>query len=360
MEPIWALGLMSGTSLDGVDAAWLRTDGDVIYEKGEGFMVPYPSDLRTKLRAILGESQPTAEIRNLEKEMTDFQGDVVKIAQKQKDFQLIGFHGQTIFHAPPHTWQIGDGVMLSEKGGVDVVYDFRTLDVKRGGQGAPLVPIFHQAILEQAGLIKEKAIAIANIGGVANITWIQKDHPLIACDTGPGGALLDDWLFKKIGKLFDKDGYISAQGNPQQDLVQKWLQNPYFTKPAPKSLDRDAFAKLFCDIEGLSVEDGAATLVEFTAQTLTHGLHQMPQKPVNLYVSGGGRLNQTLMRRLQILGSWEVLPIENLGWSGDLLEAYAFAYLAVRVKQGLPTSFPTTTGVSQPTCGGIFCAYKHP
>jgi anhydro-N-acetylmuramic acid kinase len=347
MEPLWALGLMSGTSLDGVDAAWLLTDGQEIMEVGGGMTVPYPNILRKTIRAILGQKKLTEEIQAVEQELTLFHGEVVRQAQRVQKFDLIGFHGQTIFHAPPQTWQIGNGELLAEDVGVEVVCDFRSEDVAKGGQGAPLVPIFHQAMVEE-----EYPVVVANIGGVANITWIQKGQPLIACDTGPGGALLDDWILQKTGKLYDLNGQLAAKGKINEEIVQRWLAHPYFAKPAPKSLDRNDFIKYLKDIEGLSLEDGAATLVELTVRALVDTLAQIPDKPHKIYVAGGGRRNQYFMNRLAQLAPCSIDPVESLNWNGDFLEAYAFAYLAARVKAGLPTSFPTTTGVKYPVYGG--------
>ena len=351
MEPIWSLGLMSGTSLDGVDVAWLQTDGNKITKIGEGMIIPYPSLMREKIRSILGQNVITPEIKSIEKELTLFQAEIVKKAQKIQSFDVVGFHGQTIFHAPPQTWQIGDGKLLASEVGIDVVYDFRSQDMMEGGQGAPLVPIFHRALIET-----EAPIAIVNVGGVANITWMQKDRPLIACDTGPGGALLDDWTLKTTGKPYDENGLLSSQGVVNEVCVEEWLTHPYFAKSYPKSLDRNDFAHLLKNIEALTPADGAATLVELTARSVIHALTQMPALPQNLYVTGGGRRNLNLMQRLQALASYAVDRIEGLGWDGDLLEAYAFAYMAVRVRAGLPTSFPTTTGVKQPVSGGQLAA----
>lgn len=351
MEPIWSLGLMSGTSLDGVDAAWLRTDGHAIQEVGQGFMVPYPAGLREKIRLALGHKSITAEIRDIERRMTLFHAEVVKQALKRTSarhsFKVIGFHGQTLFHAPPVTWQIGDGRLLFQKVGIEVVYDFRTADVAHGGQGAPLVPVFHQA------MVKEGApVAVINVGGVANMTWICKGQPLIACDTGPGGALLDDWVRQRAGQLYDQDGRLGAQGTVNETILTHWLAHPYFARAAPKSLDRNDFAAFLKDMEGLSLTDGAATLTELTARSIAQAVNQMPEKPHNIYVTGGGRRNKRLMRRLAELAPCRVGPVEDLGWNGDWLEAHAFAYLAVRVKAGLPTSFPATTGVTRPVSGG--------
>jgi anhydro-N-acetylmuramic acid kinase len=350
MEPVWALGLMSGTSLDGVDAAWLLTNGQEIMDVGGGVTVPYPTPLREKIRTILGQKERTQEIRVVEHELTLFHGEVVRQAQKFQAFDLIGFHGQTIFHVPPQTVQIGNGNLLAEDIGVDVVCDFRSEDVAKGGQGAPLVPVFHQAMVEE-----DYPLAVVNIGGVANMTWIQKGRPLIACDTGPGGALLDDWILQKTGQLYDRDGQWCSKGKVDRGIVESWLTHPYFAKAAPKSLDRNDFVTYLKDIDGLSLEDGAATLAELTARALIESLNQMPGKPHKIYVAGGGRRNHHLMNRLARLASCPVDSVETLDWNGDFLEAYAFAYLAVRVKAGLPTSFPTTTGVAHPVCGGRIC-----
>ncbi len=351
MEAIWSLGLMSGTSLDGVDAAWLRTDGEIIEEVGEGITLPYPPFLREKIRSILGQNDITPEIENIERELTLFHAQAVNRAREQITNQysldLIGFHGQTLLHAPPRTRQIGDGKLLARKTGIDVIYDFRTVDVAQGGQGAPLVPIFHQAIINESA-----PVAVVNIGGVANITWIQEGHPPIACDTGPGGALLDDWALRHTGKPYDKDGQLAAQGKVDEAHIAHWLRHPYFAKPAPKSLDRNDFLNFLKDVEKLSPKDGAATLTELTARSILHFLAQMPIKPQKIYVTGGGRCNKHLMKRLSVLSPCPVEAIEVLKWDGDFLEAYAFAYLAARVKAGLPTSFPTTTGVPCPVSGG--------
>lgn len=351
MEPLWALGLMSGTSLDGVDVAWLCTDGQTIKDVGGGLTAPYPASLGERIRNILGQKTMRPEIKDVEKELTLFHAQVVKEALKNKgnqhSFDLIGFHGHTIYHAPPETWQIGDGKLLARETGIDVVYDFRTADVAQGGQGAPLVPVFHQAIPGRT-----IPTALVNIGGVANITWICPGQPLTACDTGPGGALLDDWIRHHTGKLYDPEGQVAAQGTVSETVLEQWLKHPYFAKAAPKSLDRDDFAPFLTDIGSLSCEDGAATLAELTARSIIQSLPLAPETPQEIYITGGGRRNTHLMGRLKALAPCPVERVEALNWNGDFLEAYAFAYLAVRVKAGLPTSFPTTTGVKHPVSGG--------
>lgn len=347
----WTIGLMSGTSLDGVDVALIRTDGLVVSETGPGKTYPFPNALRQRLQSGLGCRELTPEIKILEHDLTVFNGDVVK------DFRdlfpgyfvdLIGFHGQTLFHAPPVTHQIGDGKLLARLTGIDVVYDFRTADVRAGGQGAPLVPVYHQSLAEHL----PKPLVIVNIGGVANITWVGEEH-LIACDTGPGGALLDDWMRKALGQAYDRDGATARLGKVHGALLDKWFRHPFFAQPAPKSLDRDHFAKCLEDIAALSPEDGAATLTDFTAQAIAQAIQAMPEAPKCVYLAGGGRRNTFLQERIAHYHGNPVHSIEKLGYDGDLLEAQAFAFLAVRVKHQLPTSFPSTTGVSCATCGGV-------
>lgn len=357
MEPIWSLGLMSGTSLDGVDAAWLRTDGQKIEEVGGGFMAPYPPSLRENIRSILGVKDTTEKVKNVERDLTLFHAHVISQAlariANRHSLDLIGFHGQTIFHAPPESRQLGDGAFLAQEAGVDVIYDFRAADLAHGGQGAPLVPVFHQAIAGES-----TPVAVVNIGGVANMTWIQEGQPLIAFDTGPGGALLDDWILGTTGQPYDRDGQLGAQGRVDETCVAQWLTHPYFSKPAPKSLDRDHFLAFLKDIKGTSPANGASTLTELTARSVVHSLTDMPAIPKKMYVTGGGRRNKSLMQRLKSLAPCPVETVETLKWDGDLLEAYAFAYLAVRVKAGLPTSFPTTTGAARPVSGGQWVSYQ--
>jgi anhydro-N-acetylmuramic acid kinase len=349
MEPIWTLGLMSGTSFDGVDAACLLTNGHKIIKKGPGFMRPYPKILQKHIQQIMGQKEWTPEIQWVERELTLFQASIAKELMLLQPCDLVGFHGQTIYHAPPKTWQLGDGDLLARELGIEVIYDFRSEDVSKGGQGAPLVPIFHHAIVQPV----KKPCVVLNIGGVANITWINDGMPPFACDTGPGGALIDDWVRSKTGKSYDENGALSAAGTIHPEFLEEWFLDPFFKKLPPKSLDRSTFAKCLKDIQNLSAEDGAATLTEFTVQAIVRALDLMPSKHSELFVAGGGRHNTNMIERLGRALSGEVSDINDLGWDGDLLEAYAFAYLAARVKARLPTSYPTTTGVEHPVCGGI-------
>jgi anhydro-N-acetylmuramic acid kinase len=344
-----ALGLMSGTSLDGIDVAVIETDAEKWLRPGPFQTYPYENDLRARLRGVLGGVGPVAEV---ERAITLAHAEAVR--RFLADFpiprpELIGFHGHTILHRPEErcTWQIGDGALLAAETGVDVVCDFRSADVAAGGQGAPLVPIFHRAFFERL----PTPLAILNIGGVANVTWVGGEESLTtAFDTGPGNALIDDWILEKTGERFDADGAIAASGRVDQRLLEAWLRHPYFARPAPKSLDRDDFAA--CRPEGLSVADGAATLTAFTAAAVGAQLALLPEPPRQWLVTGGGRRNRTLMDELQRRLGVAVRPVEDEGADGDAFEAQAFAYLAVRSVEGLPLSFPRTTGAPAPMTGG--------
>jgi anhydro-N-acetylmuramic acid kinase len=263
---------------------------------------------------------------------------------------IVGFHGQTILHQPVrhNTWQIGDGQALADALGVDVAWDFRTADVAAGGEGAPLAPIYHAALA--AAL--PRPLAVLNIGGVANVTWIGADGTLLACDTGPGNGPLDDWAARHTNEGFDRDGRLSARGHLSLAVLNRLLADPYFARPAPKSLDRlDFSARLAASgLDALSPEDGAATLVAFTAEAVARTA--LPEAPRRWLVCGGGSHNPTMMAALAArLGA--VAPVESVGWDGDALEAQCFGLLAVRVARGLPISFPLTTGVPAPLVGGV-------
>jgi len=340
------IGLMSGTSLDGVDVALLHTDGESFIERKAFLSVPYDDDLRAKIRACFGK---TAAEGDAERALTEFHAEAIKkLGVSLKDVDLIGFHGQTIFHAPEKgfTCQIGDGALLASLTGVKVVNDFRTADVKAGGQGAPLVPVYHQALAASL----EKPVVFLNIGGVANVTYVGKDGELIAFDTGPGNALIDDWMLRKTGRKFDEAGKIALSGKVDESILRQLLSHPFFSAPVPKSLDRDAFASRI--YEGLSTEDGAATLAAFTVQSIVRAAQYFPVPPLRWIVAGGGRHNKFMMQQLQKNLKAPVVPIEDMGLDGDATEAEAFAYMAVRSVRGLPLSFPMTTGVPQPMTGG--------
>ncbi len=352
-----ALGLMSGTSMDGIDAAIITTDGHKLLQTGLGKTYPYSQTFRDKLRQLIAgdgdKNAITAELTHLHAKAAIELMASAKINKNQID--LIGFHGHTIDHRPVDgvTTQIGDGQLLSQLTGVNVVNDFRSNDVKHGGQGAPLVPIFHHALLMQ----QPKPVAVVNIGGVANVTWIgQNEGELLAFDTGPGNALLDDWMHVACGKNFDEGGVLAKTGIVDQELLKILLEDQYFTKKPPKSLDRNHFTGIKAAGK-ISPADGAAILVAFTAQTIALAARHFPAQANKWLIAGGGRHNAAIMDYLAMLLPQPVVNIDKLGIDGDMLEAQAFAFLAVRNVLGLPISYPGTTDVKTPMQGGLLHEY---
>jgi len=346
------IGLMSGTSLDGVDAAWLETDGERIGGFGPSLTLPYDERLRADLRRILGHAATLApddrRLKSAEARLTEYH--VRAVAALERPADLIGFHGQTILHQPDRrrTWQIGDARELAWRTGIPVAYDFRSADVAAGGQGAPLAPVFHAALARGMAT----PLAVLNIGGVANVTWIGPDERLVAFDTGPGNGPLDDWVARHTGAPFDRDGALARAGQADRTVLHRLLAHPYFARPAPKSLDRLDFAAVLAasGLDALSPADGAATLVAFTAAAVK--ATALPAPPLRWLVCGGGRRNPAIMDALrQQLGA-PVDPVEAVGWNGDALEAQCFGFLAARTQAGLPISFPRTTGVSGALRGG--------
>ena len=363
-----AIGLMSGTSLDGVDAALIETDGHELV-RPKGFVtIPYQAKVREEIHACFGmrnRRDPrllAAERLVTQKHIAAVETLLHETGADRRGVDLIGFHGQTIFHAPVNrvTVQIGDGTMMARDCRIDVIDDFRSADVAAGGEGAPLAPLYHAALVRGAGV--ELPVAILNIGGVANVTWIGAGaDEIVAFDTGPGNALMDDWVKARIGKPFDADGELAAAGTPDLAMVAEWLAHAYFARRAPKSLDRNewdiaAFGPVAQGLSGKSDEDGAATLLEFTAAAIAKSVEQMPVPPKRWYACGGGRHNKALMAALNDHLDGKVGTVEDLGWNGDATEAECFAYLAVRSKLGLPVSLPTTTNVPAPLTGGTFHA----
>ena len=354
--PVWALGMMSGTSLDGVDAALIETDGVTVSGFGPWRTTPYPAALREQLRAVI-EERGVREAA--ERALTAFHAEVAEALLAEagvrgEDVVVAGFPGHTVRHEPEfgRTDQIGDGAALARRLGIDVVNDFRSNDVAAGGQGAPLVPLFHAALARRSGLAAP--LAVLNLGGVANVTWIGEpaDEDLLAFDTGPGCALIDDWVRQKTEAAFDRDGRLARSGTVDRTALDALLAHPYFDAEPPKSLDRNAFDP--APIGGLSAGDGAATLVAFTAEAVRHALAHMPAPPLRWLVTGGGRHNPALMAALAERLGAPCDAVESVGWQGDALEAQAFGYLAVRSRQGLALSMPRTTGVPHPVSGGVF------
>jgi anhydro-N-acetylmuramic acid kinase len=340
---------MSGTSLDGIDVAAIASDGQDRVTTGPALTIPYPSDLRERLRGVLGGAGPVAAVAA---ELTRVHAAAVAEFRRRHPepaFSLIGFHGHTILHQPEHrrTWQIGDGALLALLTGCDVVADFRSADVAAGGEGAPLAPLYHAALAANLA----KPIAVLNLGGVANITWIgETEQNLLAFDTGPGNAMLDDWVRRHTGAPADIGGALARNGRASAQHVARFLMAPYFSRRPPKSLDRDAFTGFMPD--DLGVADGAATLAEMTAAAVAAAIAHFPRPAREFLVTGGGRHNPVLMTALARLLRVPVRPVEAAGWDGDALEAQAFAYLAIRSLHGLPLSLPATTGAPYPMPGG--------
>lgn len=346
-----AVGMMSGTSMDGIDVAAIESDGERVTWLGPSTTVPYAAALRARLAAaIRAPDGDAAAIAVLERDLTDAHAVVLesflpRLPADRRAVDLVGMHGHTLFHRPPVTRQLGDGPRLAARVGIDVVYDFRGADVAAGGEGAPFAPAYHAALTRA----EAKPVALLNLGGVGNVTWLGTDT-LLAFDTGPGNGLIDDWVQAHTGQTFDADGRIAATGRVDAGRLAALLAHPYFDRPPPKSLDRLDFS--LDPVAGLSLADGAATLTAFTAHTVAAARRQLPEPPTRWLVTGGGRHNPTLMGLLADALAAPCEPIEAIGADGDAIEAQAFAFLAVRSVLGLPLSFPGTTGVPTPTCGG--------
>jgi anhydro-N-acetylmuramic acid kinase len=358
-----AIGLMSGTSLDGVDVALIETDGKMVKAFGPSGYRPYTDFERRLLLQALTEAVhlEAREARpgillEAERVVTAAHAEAVAAFKAQnriasEDIDIVGFHGQTVLHRPAEkmTVQIGDACALAKAIHIPVMHDFRAADVAAGGQGAPLLPVYHRALAQSLG--REGPIVVLNIGGVANITYIDGDT-LIACDTGPGNALLDDFMNRTTGQRFDCDGRMAAQGRVDTAWIAEALKDPFFALPPPKSLDRNDFAKRI--LRDASPTDGAATLTAFTVAAVARIVPLLPKRPKSWVVAGGGARNLTMMRMLrEKLHPESVEAADALGWSTDAIEAQAFGFLAARGLKGLPLSYPATTGVPIPMTGGI-------
>jgi anhydro-N-acetylmuramic acid kinase len=358
-----SIGLMSGTSMDGVDVALIETDGESEVQLGPFLCRPYSGVDRALLRRAIEDARKISErgdrpgvLADAESVLTERHVEAIEAflcanGIDRTTIDIVGFHGQTVLHRPESrlTVQIGDGHELARRLGIQVAFDFRAPDVAAGGHGAPLVPVFHRALAEAAGI--ELPAVILNLGGVANLTYLAgRGADPLAWDTGPANALLDDLMLKRAGAAMDRDGRIAASGKVNDAALRQLLANRYFDVPPPKSLDRNAFSP--APVEALPLADAAATLVAFTAESIALAIGQLPAHPKRLIAAGGGTKNPVLMAEISRRTGLAVDPAENLGWSADAMEAQAFAYLAVRSRAGLPLTFPTTTGVPRPMTGG--------
>ena len=389
---------MTGTVLDGnIDVALLKTDGEQIESFGRYTLAPYTTKTVELLREAVDQAnrwqfdgtEPDI-FAEASRQLTIEQSNAVKRLVEEADLSLddigvVGFHGQTVLHRPPQggsigqTRQLGDGALMSQRLNVPVVDDFRSADMQLGGQGAPLSAIYHKALLSRLAVLGNRgnpgnpgspsdhgnhgnfgspgmtgtsgSMAVLNLGGVANLTWWDGHDRLIAFDTGPANAPINDFVREVAGLDYDKDGALAAAGVVDEKRLAELLNHPYFNEPFPKSLDRFGFSWQMA--EGLSLQDGAALLTAFCAVAVSKALAQLPHSPKQLIVCGGGRHNASLMKALEQRTGVQVSTAEHAGWRGDAVEAECFAYLAVRTLQGLPNSFPGTTGAASPVCGGV-------
>ncbi len=354
--PVWALGAMSGTSLDGVDGAMIQTDGEQIFAFGQTGYQEYSDAERAVLQAGLGQ----------------WTGDAVTAAARVCDAahlallagfegaQLVGFHGQTLAHEPRGrgTLQVGDGAALAHALDLPVVWNFRSDDVAMGGEGAPLAPFFHFACARWIGA--SAPVVFLNLGGVGNLTYVDPSHAgpevpgaLLAFDTGPANAPLNDLMQARLGQAMDRNGALAAQGQVETGALELFLAEPYFARMPPKSLDRNDFDEMIKLVGELGDGDAAATLTAMCAAGVARGMEHCPAPPERVLVTGGGRHNPVLMEMLRVSLDCPVMPVEQVGLDGDMLEAQAFAYLAVRVARRLATSCPGTTGVRALVGGGM-------
>jgi anhydro-N-acetylmuramic acid kinase len=349
-----AIGVISGTSMDGIDVAWIASDG-VRVEPGPGRTYPYPPMLRQRLLALAADpaSAMGDGLGDIEAEVTSAHGDA--IAQLLADvpwrpLDLIGLHGQTIYHRPEQrfTRQLGDGAAIAKRFGIETVSQFRMADVAAGGEGAPFAPLYHVALAQDL----DQPLVVLNWGGVGNVTYIDGDLA-IAFDTGPASALIDDFVKRRLGLAYDAGGALAASGEVNHGVLAELMDNPFFARPAPKSLDRNDFHARAGAVDRLSDADGAATLAAFTVAATAVAARHFPKPVTRWLVTGGGRHNQHLMAGLKAAVGVPVEPVEAVGWQGDIIEAQCFGHLAVRSLQGLPLSLPTTTGVPMPMPGGV-------
>lgn len=361
IKTLQALGMKSTNSLEGVAVSLISTDGVDVYGVSCNEVFPYDEELCDKIRKILGKKPDTeenkAEIREVEIELTEFHTQLIKdfLSYHNHKIDVIGFHGHTIFHDPNehYTHQIGDGRLLAQNSGIKVVGKFAKADIFAGGQGAPLYPIYHQALCSNM----EKPLAIINIGGNSSITFLGSNGEMLAFDSGPGNAVINDWTFKKAGQQMDFNGKFAITGTVNEKIVDTLMRHKFFAKYPPKAIDRNTFKSKLEHLEGLSLEDGAATATAFVAESIAYAISfYLPEQPKEVILCGGGAKNPSLKRFIrQRLNKIEVKSGEEYSWDVNTIEAQAIGYLAVRRLYNLPSTFPSTTGALQPiVCGNLY------
>jgi anhydro-N-acetylmuramic acid kinase len=353
-----AIGAISGTSMDGVDVALIRSDGEARLEAGPGATYPYPDAVSRALREVVADPERAAgPLAELEAAVTDAHVAAVErfiadFAVDRREVEIVGLHGQTVLHRPRErfTRQLCDGARAAAALAIDVVSDFRSADVAAGGEGAPLAPLYHAAMCAEL----DKPAMVLNWGGVGNVTYLGASGEIVAFDTGPANALIDDFVARRLGASRDEDGRLAAAGRVDESIVAALMRDAFFDRPPPKSLDRNHFHAAARAVDSLGDADGAATLAAFTIEATAAAARAFAPAPTRWLVCGGGRRNLTLMRGLAARLATPVEPIEAIGFDGDVVEAQCFAYLALRSRAGLPISLPTTTGAPRPRTGGRF------
>lgn len=346
-----AIGLMSGTSMDGIDVALISSDGFSVEKENQFLFYPYSKIFQNKLRKLIENPNLDSKLSlEVAYQLTQIhiravQEFLEKYNLKAKDIDLIGFHGHTILHRPEKklTWQIGDTDLLEKTTQIKVISDLRNIDIQKGGQGAPLAPIYHHALLKDNF---DKEVIFMNIGGVANITYVTKnENNLIAGDICFGNAPMDDLIYKKLGKSFDKNGDIARKGQIDIKLSDKFLKLDFFQQQFPKSIDRNEFTKYLKEFDNIDLSDALATLIDIMAKSLNKSLDLLPNKPQNIIIAGGGAKNIFLMEKIQEITNLEIINPKNFNINIDAVEAELFAFLAIRHYYNLPFSFSGTTGI---------------
>ncbi|MDM8344020.1 anhydro-N-acetylmuramic acid kinase [Pseudochrobactrum sp. sp1633] len=363
-----AIGLMSGTSMDGIDLALIATDGEQVVERIASGSMTYSDAFRARLkqglvdaRALQQRDERIGILEKLEHDLTLLHAVAVQDflfanGLSANDVDVIGFHGQTVLHRPDDalTVQIGDGALLAQETGIDVVYDMRAEDMRHNGQGAPLIPAYHAALAHNLEQQPDMPVVFVNIGGISNLTYVDETGRLAAFDSGPGNMLIDQWMELHGQGSFDAGGALALNGKTDAVLTAHYLSNAFFTGNQRRSLDRGDFAVPEKGV--VSVQDGARTLAYVAAASILQSAAHLPQKPRSYVVSGGGRKNAAIMAELSELAQAEgavVIDADSAGLDGDSMEAEAWGYLAVRSLKDLPLTYPSTTGCDTPVSGGV-------